>query len=120
MWLLFVNGLIYVAFIYLHGEWRDLVPRRGDPRDMWEMVKFYLFARRDHPHQGKHNALQKTTYFAMPILGALAVLTGIAIWKPVQLAPLAHPAMRQKVFLAQRHQLAIGFFMFQLFVEKIP
>src|SRR5262245_43265896 len=30
MWLLFVNGLVYVAFIYLHGEWRDLVPRRGD------------------------------------------------------------------------------------------
>jgi len=90
MWLVFVNGLIYLAFIYLHGEWRDLVPRRGDPRDMWEMVKFYLFARRDHPHQGKHNALQKVTYFAMPIFGALAVVTGIAIWKPVQLAPLTN------------------------------
>ena len=88
MWLLFVNGLVYLTFIYLHGEWRDLVPRRGDPRDMWEMIKFYVFARRDHPHQGKHNALQKTTYFSMPIFGALAVLTGLAIWKPVQLAPL--------------------------------
>ena len=90
MWLLFVNGLAYVSFIYLHGEWRDLVPRRGDIRDAWEMVKFYTFARPTHPHQGKHNALQKATYFAMPILGALAVLTGIAIWKPVQLAPLTN------------------------------
>jgi thiosulfate reductase cytochrome b subunit len=90
MWLLFLNGLVYVSFIYLHGEWRDLVPRRGDIRDAWEMVKFYAFARRDHPHQGKHNALQKGTYFAMPILGALAVLTGIAIWKPVQLATLTN------------------------------
>jgi thiosulfate reductase cytochrome b subunit len=85
MWLLFVNGLVYVGFIYLHGEWRDLVPRRGDLRDAREMVKFYLFARPDHPHQGKHNALQKGTYFALPILGALAVLSGLAIWKPVQL-----------------------------------
>ena len=90
MWLLFVNGLVYVAFIYLHGEWRDLVPRRGDARDVWEMVKFYLFVRRDHPHQGKHNALQKVAYFSMPVLGALAILTGLAIWKPVQFAPLAN------------------------------
>ena len=85
MWVLALNGLAYVAFIWLHGEWRDLVPRRGDARDAWEMVKFYLFARPDHPRQGKHNVLQRTAYFAMPILGALAVVTGLAVWKPVQL-----------------------------------
>ena len=90
MWLLVVNGLIYLGFIYLHGEWRDLVPRRGYLRDAWEMAKFYLFVRRDHPHQGKHNALQRGAYFAMPIIGALAVITGLAIWKPVQLAPLTN------------------------------
>ncbi|HKY97771.1 MAG TPA: cytochrome b/b6 domain-containing protein [Gemmatimonadaceae bacterium] len=88
MWVLVVNGLVYLGFIYLHGEWRDLVPRRGYFRDAWEMMKFYLFARRDHPVQGKHNALQKGTYFILPWVGLLAVLTGIAIWKPVQLAPL--------------------------------
>lgn len=90
MWVLVINGLIYVAFIYLHGEWRDLVPRRGYVRDAWEMMKFYLLARRDHPVQGKHNALQRGTYFILPWLGLLAVLTGIAIWKPVQLAPLTN------------------------------
>ena len=85
MWLLFVNGFVYVAFIYLHGEWRDLVPRRGDLRDAIQMLRFYLFVRRDHPHQGKHNALQKGAYFVLPVLGAAAVITGLAIWKPVQL-----------------------------------
>jgi Ni/Fe-hydrogenase b-type cytochrome subunit len=90
MWVLVVNGLIYLGFIYLHGEWRDLVPRRGFLRDSREMVKFYLFLRREHPHQGKHNALQRAAYFAMPIIGALAVVSGIAIWKPVQLAPLTN------------------------------
>jgi Ni/Fe-hydrogenase b-type cytochrome subunit len=89
MWVLFVNGFIYIAFIYLHGEWRDLVPRRGDIRDAWEMTKFYLFVRKDHPQHGKHNALQKGTYFALPWLGLAAVVTGIAIWKPVQLSWLA-------------------------------
>lgn len=44
--------------------------------------------RKDHPRQGKHNALQRLAYFSMPIFGALAVASGLAIWKPVQLAPL--------------------------------
>ncbi len=86
MWLLVVNGLVYLGFVYLHGEWRDLVPRRRDPRDAWEMVKFYLFLRREHPRQGKHNTLQKLAYFALPLVAVLAVLSGIAIWKPVQLS----------------------------------
>ena len=90
MWVLAVNGFVYLAFVYLHGEWRDLVPRRGDPRDAWEMIKFYLFIRKRHPHQGKHNAMQKVVYFVLPWLGVLAVLTGLAIWKPVTLAPLTN------------------------------
>lgn len=86
MWVLVINACVYLGFIYLHGEWRDLVPRRGDIRDTWEMVKFYAFSRKDHPRQGKHNALQRGAYFAMPIVGFVAVLSGLAIWKPVQLA----------------------------------
>jgi len=85
MWVLVLNGLVYLTFIYLHGEWRDLVPRRGDPRDAFAMIKFYLFVSKTHPHQGKHNTLQKETYFFLPILALLQVLTGLAIWKPVQL-----------------------------------
>lgn len=84
MWLLLLNGLVYLGFIYIHGEWRDLTPRRGDPRDAWEMFKFYLFVRKGHPRHGKHNTLQKLTYFTMPLIGIVAVITGIAIWKPVQ------------------------------------
>jgi thiosulfate reductase cytochrome b subunit len=76
--------------VYLHGEWRDLVPRKNDIRDSVQMLKFYLFVRKKHPTQGKHNALQKLAYFLLPWAGALAVITGIAIWKPVQLAPLTN------------------------------
>ena len=90
MWVLFLNGVVYLSFIYLHGEWRDLVPRRGDLRDAWEMVRFYLFVRPTHPHQGKHNALQKGVYFLLPWLGLTAVVTGLAIWKPVQLSWLTN------------------------------
>ena len=90
MWVLCANGLVYLGFIYLHGEWRDLVPRCGVVRDSLEMVKFYLGRRKVHPRQGKHNALQRTVYFALPWVAAAAVISGVAIWKPVQLAPLTH------------------------------
>jgi len=90
MWVLAINGVAYLVFLFFHGEWRDLAPRRGDVRDAWEMMKFYLFVRKHHPHQGKHNALQKFTYSALPVLGALAIVTGLAIWKPVTLAPLTN------------------------------
>jgi Ni/Fe-hydrogenase b-type cytochrome subunit len=88
MWILAVNGLVYMVYVYLHGEWRDLVPRRGDIRDSVQMIRFYLFLRAKHPHQGKHNALQKSAYFAMPWVALFIILTGIAIWKPVELEPL--------------------------------
>ena len=88
MWLLVVNALVYLGFIYLHGEWRDLVPRRGQVRGVWEMVRFYVGRGKTHPHQGKHNALQRLAYFSLPIVGAASVISGLAIWKPVQLAPL--------------------------------
>jgi Ni/Fe-hydrogenase b-type cytochrome subunit len=85
MWVLVTDGLIYLAYVYLRGGWRDLVPRRGDIRDAWQMIKFYTFLRKDHPLQGKHNALQKSAYFTLPILAALIVASGVAIWKPVTL-----------------------------------
>ena len=90
MWVLVVNGLVYLGFIYLHGEWRDLVPRRGDLRDTWAMIKFYTFITKNHPRQGKHNALQKGAYFAMPWIAVVCVLTGLAIWKPVEFSPLTN------------------------------
>jgi Ni/Fe-hydrogenase b-type cytochrome subunit len=86
MWVLVINGLVYLGFIYLHGEWRDLVPRRGVIRDAGQMIRFYLARRKDHPRQGKHNALQRLAYFSMPVIAAVAVVSGIAIWKPVQLS----------------------------------
>jgi thiosulfate reductase cytochrome b subunit len=85
MWILVVNALVYLGFIYLHGEWRELAPHRGDVHRAWEMIEFYAFRLKKHPHQGKHNALQKAAYFAMPIVAAIIVLSGVAIWKPVQL-----------------------------------
>jgi thiosulfate reductase cytochrome b subunit len=52
------------------------------------MLRYYLRLRKDHPPQGKHNPLQKGAYSFIVVLAALSVLSGFAIAKPVQLAPL--------------------------------
>ncbi|MCU0625681.1 MAG: cytochrome b/b6 domain-containing protein [Gemmatimonadaceae bacterium] len=85
MWVFVLNALVYVAHLARHGRWRTIVPVRGDWRDAIAMARFYLRRTPAHPHQGKHNALQKQAYTAMLACGAVSVTSGLAIWKPVTL-----------------------------------
>lgn len=85
MWGLGVVGVVYVLYLATSGEWRALVFRRRDIAGAVAMAKFYLRRRREHPPQGKHNSLQKLAYSSIVLVGVLAVLTGLAIYKPVQL-----------------------------------
>ncbi len=89
MWPLVAAGLLYLAYMAVSGEWNKLVFRPKDVKPAVEMAKYYLRLRKDHPPQGKHNALQKGAYTGVLVLGALSVLTGVAVWKPVQLWWLA-------------------------------
>jgi thiosulfate reductase cytochrome b subunit len=85
-WPFVITGLVYLGFLALSGEWRALL---FGPRDLvpaLQMQLYYLRLRKTHPPQGKHNALQKGAYTFIVLLGALSVLTGFAIYKPVQLA----------------------------------
>jgi thiosulfate reductase cytochrome b subunit len=84
-WPFVLTGLLYVGFLVASGEWRGLVFRPRDVPDAWRMQLYYLRLRRDHPPQGKHNALQKLAYTGAVVLGALSVATGFALYKPVQL-----------------------------------
>lgn len=89
MWPFIAAGLLYVGYLAISGEWRKLLFRPRDLKPTVEMTKYYLRMRKEHPPQGKHNALQKAAYSGIILLGALSVLSGFAIWKPVQLSWLA-------------------------------
>jgi Ni/Fe-hydrogenase b-type cytochrome subunit len=84
MWPLLTFGLLYASYLAGSGEWRALVFRPKDISGAIEMTKYYLRLRKDHPPQGKHNPLQKLAYTTVVILGAIALLTGLAIYKPLQ------------------------------------
>jgi thiosulfate reductase cytochrome b subunit len=86
MWPLALTGLLYVGYLLLSGEWKPLLFRPRDVGPAIEMQKYYLHLRKEHPPQGKHNALQKGAYSFIVVLGMLSVLTGLSLWKPVQLS----------------------------------
>ena len=85
-WPFVITGVVYLGFLAWTGEWRALLFRPRDVGPAIQMQLYYLRLRRTHPPQGKHNALQKGAYTLIVVLGALSVLTGFAIYKPVQLA----------------------------------
>jgi thiosulfate reductase cytochrome b subunit len=93
-YLFMLNGALYVIGLAAGGGWRALLPRASDARDALRMIRFYLgvvpmaILRRPWPHPpvgSKYNALQRAAYFSMPLFGALVVLSGWAMHKPVQL-----------------------------------
>lgn len=85
-WPLVITGLLYLGFLIWSGKWRELLFLPRDIRPAIQMQLYYLRLRRDHPPQGKHNALQKGAYTFIVALGIISVLSGFAIYKPVQLA----------------------------------
>lgn len=89
-WLLIANAVAYLTFLAVSGEWRRRVfaPRR-DARHGLLTALAYLRIRPLPPSNGLYNGLQRAAYTCSFALGAVEVLSGLAVWKPVQLRWLA-------------------------------
>jgi thiosulfate reductase cytochrome b subunit len=88
MWLLAVNGLVYLVYGIVSGHFRrKLLP--VSPRAVVQDVKQALRGKLAHDDLTVYNAAQRAAYLALILALALLVLSGLAIWKPVQLQELA-------------------------------
>lgn len=85
-WPFVITGLAYLLYLGFSGEWRSILFRPSDVPRAAQMQLYYLKLRKEHPPQGKHNALQKGAYSFIFLLGVLSVLSGFAIYKPAQLS----------------------------------
>lgn len=65
--------------------WRELVPRGQTFRDLLPFVKNDLLKKEQKYSSEKFNPAQKFAYTGAILMGLFAVLTGLAIYKPVQL-----------------------------------
>ena len=85
MWLFFFNGIAYVLYTIFSGAWRDLVPQRKSFREAWLVLLHDLHIRKTAPPpDGKYNAAQRIAYTAIIVMGFGSIVTGLAIYKPVQ------------------------------------
>ena len=84
MWLFAINGLLYVLYTIVSGEWRLLVPERKSFKEAWHVLLHDLHLRREPPPQKKYNAAQKISYTLIIVMGFCSLITGLAIYKPVQ------------------------------------
>ena len=90
MWLFAINGAAYVVYTAVSGEWRDLLPDRRSAREAWQVFLHDLHITKEAPPlRGKYNGAQRIAYTAIVLFGAGSLLTGLAIYKPVQLGWLA-------------------------------
>src|ERR1700736_6624300 len=84
MWLLMVNGLIYLALGFATGRFRrKLLPIT--PAGVIADAKAALTGHLSHDDLTRYNNVQKLLYAGIIVVGVVIVLSGLSIWKPVQL-----------------------------------
>jgi thiosulfate reductase cytochrome b subunit len=86
MWVFFLNGLLYVLYTTISGEWRYLIPNRHTLREALQVVLHDLHLSKKHPPRRKFNGAQQIAYTSVILMGIGSLATGIAIYKPVQFA----------------------------------
>jgi thiosulfate reductase cytochrome b subunit len=85
MWVFFINGAVWILYNLLtkHGRRTTLFSKK-DVHGVLPMIFYYLRIGKEHPPTRKYNSLQKLAYTSTAILGLLGILSGIAIYWPVQ------------------------------------
>jgi thiosulfate reductase cytochrome b subunit len=93
MWLFAINGVLYVSFTLLSGEWRYLIPNRS---------------------RAKFNHAQQFAYTGIIVMGVGSVVTGLAIYKPTQISGLTWLLGGYQVARFEHFCLTLGYVVFFL------
>ncbi|HTA44083.1 MAG TPA: cytochrome b/b6 domain-containing protein [Bryobacteraceae bacterium] len=86
MWLFVANGVAYVLYLALSGEWRKVLPDRHSFRDAALVTLHELHLRKEAPPQGLYNGAQRIAYTGVIVMATGSAITGLAIYKPAQLS----------------------------------
>jgi len=87
MWFLVINGLAYLIYGFVTGRFREkLLPIRF--KDLVNTIVETLHFKIAHDDLTVYNAVQKLLYIIVIFAGIAQVVTGLAIWKPVQFSGL--------------------------------
>jgi thiosulfate reductase cytochrome b subunit len=83
MWLLVINGIVYVTLGIATGRFRrKFFPIR--PREVVRDIVAALRGKLSHDDLSVYNAVQRLLYVGVILAAVVIVLSGLSIWKPVQ------------------------------------
>ncbi len=88
MWIFVLNGLAYLTYGIVTGRFR----RKLFPISIGEILTTVgeaLRFRLGHDDLTHYNAVQKVLYLGVIAAGLMIVISGLALWKPVQFSALA-------------------------------
>ena len=112
MWFFAVNGFLYVIYTIVSGEWRLLVPNKNSLKEAWQVLLHDLYLSKYHPPQKKFNGAQQIAYTSIIIMGFGSLLTGLAIYKPVQFHNLCFILGGYEAARIEHFALTIGYVLF--------
>jgi thiosulfate reductase cytochrome b subunit len=112
MWFFAVNGVLYVTYTFASGEWKQLLPNRRSFREAFQVVLHDLKLVKSLPPQGKFNAAQRIAYTGVVAMGACSLITGLAIYKPVQLGWLTWLLGGYEAARVEHFVLTLGYVLF--------
>jgi thiosulfate reductase cytochrome b subunit len=88
MWIFVINGFCYLSYGIWTGRFRQkLFP--VSLREILATANDALHFRLPHDDLTHYNAVQKILYLGVMAVGVLIVISGLALWKPVQFSELA-------------------------------
>jgi thiosulfate reductase cytochrome b subunit len=112
MWFFLINGIVYVIYTIASGEWRYLVPTAQSFREaIWVTLHDLGLSRRPLPKR-KFNGAQQIAYTSIILMGAASIITGLAIYKPTQLAWLDKLLGGYQTARLEHFWLAVGYVLF--------
>lgn len=114
MWLFFINGVLYVLYTIISGEWRYILPNKKSFKEAWQVTLHDLHIRKYVPPQKKYNGAQRIAYTAIIIMSIWSIISGLAIYKPIQFSVLTAICGGYSAARIEHFILTIGYVVFFL------
>lgn len=112
MWIFAINGFIYVFYSIISGEWRYLVPGKHAIKEAFDVVLHDLGINKAPLPKRRFNAAQQIAYSSIIIMGGFSLLTGLAIYKPIQFSWLTYLLGGYEAARLEHFCLTIGYVLF--------
>ncbi len=85
-WLFVLNGALYLIWFFASGHWREVLPNAKTLPLIWPTILHDMGLRKTPLPKEKFNAVQRLAYSGLIVMAIVVVLSGFAIYKPVQLS----------------------------------